>query len=313
MKITCFKDFTAQALKKDKKTVVAIVEAQDEHTLESVVKATNDGIIVPLLIGNERQIKQILESLDADFLKSEIMPSEETSVSITRAIEAIHTGRADAIMKGKLESGDFMKALVNKENHLLESSKLSLAGFYETQGYHKLFVVSDMGLNTYPGLDEKRAIIENAVRMLNTLGIETPKVAVLAAVEKLNPKMPETVDADALKQMNKRGDIQNCIIEGPISFDLATHPGAARIKGFSSPVAGDADLLIVPDIVSGNILVKCLTGMAGAQTAGTILGAKIPVVFTSRSAEASDKYYSLALAACLAADTNSEFGIRNLE
>ena len=301
MKINCFKDFTAQALKKGKKTVVAVVEAQDEHTLESVVKATSDGIIFPLLIGDKQKINELLKRFDAAPNDYHIVQADGASESLKYAIKVINSGKADAIMKGRLESGDFMKALVNKENHLLESSKLSLAGFYETQSYHKLFTVSDMGLNTYPGLYEKRTIVENAVQMLNTLGIETPKVAVLAAVEKVNPKMPETVDADALKQMNKSGEIRNCIVEGPISFDLATHPGAAKIKGFESPVAGDADLLIVPDIVSGNILVKCLTGMAGAQTAGIVLGARIPVIFTSRSAEASDKYYSIALAACLAA------------
>jgi phosphate butyryltransferase len=152
----------------------------------------------------------------------------------------------------------------------------------------------------YPDLNCKKAIIENAVRMLNTLGLEKPKVAVLAAVEKVNSKMPETVDAGTLKEMNQNGEIKNCIIEGPISFDLATSEEAARIKGYNSPVAGDADLLIVPDVVSGNILVKCLTGMAGALTAGTVLGAGIPIMFTSRSAEASDKYYSLALTACIA-------------
>jgi phosphotransacetylase len=148
-------------------------------------------------------------------------------------------------MKGRLESGPFMKAIVSKENGLVPAGvKLSLIGFYETPKYHKLFAVSDMGLNTYPDLEGKKRIIENAVGLLHLLGIDTPKVAVLSSVEKVNPKMPDAVDGDALKAMNQIGELAGCIVEGPISFDLATSADSARIKGYLSPVAGDADLLI---------------------------------------------------------------------
>jgi len=301
MKITCFEDLAIEAQNMVKKTVIAVVEAQDEHTLESVIKATNDGIMAPMLIGNAAKIKQMLTEYGAAPENFEIISSGSADESLMHAVDLVNSGNATVIMKGKLESGDFMKAIVNKENGLVTGGKLSIAGFYSPPQYHKMFAVSDMGLNTYPDLESKKAIVENAVGMLNALGFEKPKVAVLAAVEKLNPKMPETVDADALKKMCQNGEISNCIIEGPISFDLATSAESAKIKGYESPVAGDADLLIVPDIVSGNILVKCLTGMAGSQTAGAVLGAKVPVIFTSRSAEASDKYYSIALAACAAA------------
>ena len=300
MKITCFKDLATQAAKMEKKTVIAVVEAQDEHTLESVIEARHDGIMTPLLIGNGARIRELLVHFGASADDYDIVESGGAGQSLKTAISLINEGRATAIMKGRLESGDFMKAIVSKEDGLLIGGQLSLIGLYETKSYHKLFAVSDMGLNTYPNLDGKRAIVENGVGLLNTLGFTSPKVAVLAAVEKVNPKMPETTDADALKTMYLNGAIKNCIIEGPISFDLATSAEAAKIKGYESPVAGDADLLIVPDIVSGNILVKCLTGMTGAQTAGTVLGARVPVIFTSRSAEASDKYYSIALAACAA-------------
>ena len=165
----------------------------------------------------------------------------------------------------------------------------------------QLLAVTDQGLNTYPDLEGKKALIQNAVKLLHSIGIEEPKVAVLAAVEKVNPKMPESVDGAELKKMNENGEITGCIVEGPISFDLAVKQGAAAIKGYESPVAGDADLLVVPDIACGNILVKCMTDYAGALTAGTILGAKVPVIVTSRSAEATDKYYSIALAAYSAA------------
>jgi phosphotransacetylase len=190
-----------------------------------------------------------------------------------------------------------MKGILNKEYNLVQGGRLSLIGFYQIHQYHKLFAVSDVGLNTYPDVSLKKDILLNAVKALHAIGVETPKVAVMAAVEKLNPKMPDAVDGDALKQMNQKGEISGCIVEGPISFDLAMFKDAARIKGYRSEVAGDADLLIMPDIVSGNVLVKCLTGFAGATTAGMVVGARVPVILTSRTAEASDKYYSIVLAA----------------
>ena len=301
MTINSLEDLAFEAKKMEKKTVIAVVEAQDEHTLESVIEATRDGIMLPMLIGDSVKIGELLKKYGADPSDFDIIASNGMEKSLKYAIEMVHNGKATAIMKGKLESGGFMKVIVNKENGLLTGRKLSLAGFFTPPKYHKLMAISDMGLNTYPDLDGKKAIVENAVRMLNTLGFEKPKVAVLSSVEKLNPKMPDSVDADALKQMNLNGELSDCIIEGPISFDLATNAESARIKGYKSPVAGDADLLIVPDIVSGNILAKSLIGMAGAQTAGTVLGASVPIILTSRSAEASDKYYSIALAACAAA------------
>ena len=292
MNITCFNDL---AKRTEKKANIVIVEAHDAHTIESVTQAAADGLITPICIGNAAKIKDMIEEIGATGAESEIIATNTAADSLHVAIELIHAGKADALMKGNLESGEFLSAVLKKENDLLAGSRLSLAALYETPNYHKLFAVSDMVINTYPDLDCKRAIIDNAVRMLIALGIEKPKVAVLAAVEKPNPKMPETLDAAALKKLNQNGEIANCIVEGPISFDLATSAEAARIKGYDSPVAGDADLLIVPDFTAGNILVKCLTGMAGARTAAAILGAKIPIILTSRSAEASDKYYSIAL------------------
>jgi phosphotransacetylase len=302
MTISSLKDFAVEAQKMKKKTIIAVVEAQDEHTLESVIKATEDGIMIPALIGSAENIKALLNQFGADATKYEIIGTDGTDASLAKAVELISTGKATAIMKGKLESGQFMKAILNKENGLIQGDKLSLIGFYETPKYPKLFAVSDFGLNTYPNLQDKKAIIENAVRLLHAIGHENPKVAVLSSIEKVNPKMADSVDGDELKKMNQNGELTGCIIEGPISFDLATNKDAAKIKGYESPVAGDADLLIVPDIAAGNILVKCLTGFCDAQTAGTVLGAKVPVILTSRSAEANDKYYSIALAACAAAN-----------
>ena len=299
MKITCFEDLRDQAKKMKRKPVVAVVEACDLTTTNAIADAVRDEIIHPVLIGNAGKIEKMMAELG--LTGCDIIQAGNAEQSLQLAVRLINTGQAQALMKGNIESKDFLKAIVNKENNLLagEQKLLSLAGLFEVPGYHKIFAVSDMVINTYPDLNSKKIIIQNAVEMLNTLGIKRPKVAVLAAVDKLNPKMPETVDAAELKRMNN--EIQNCVIEGPISFDLATSARAAEIKGYQSPVAGDADLLIVPDITSGNILAKCLTGFAGAKTAGTVLGAKVPVILTSRSAEPSDKYYSIALAACLGA------------
>ena len=300
VKVTCFEDLAGEAKRKERKTVIAVVAAHDENTLESVVRAAGDGIMLPILIGDVIIIRSFLAGLGADTAGYDMIPAEGSERSLEIAVDLINTGGATAIMKGRLESSDFMRALVKKENKLVTDGILSLAGLFNPPKYHKLIAISDIGLNMYPDVNGKKAIIENAAGMLNALGAAAPKVAVLASVEKLNPKMPETTDAGALKRMNQSGAIGNCIVEGPVSFDLATSKEAAKIKNYDSPVAGDADLLIVPDINSGNILAKSLTGMAGSLTAGTVLGAKVPVVFTSRSAEATDKYYSIALAACLA-------------
>ena len=300
--IKSFKELAEAAKAMEKKTVVAVVEAQDAHTLEAVVTAQKDGIIEAMLIGNEEKICEILTQVGGDAANFTIVPTGSLEESLQVAVENINAGKASAIMKGKLETGQFMKAIVKKENGMMAGGRISLVGLFEhPKFYHKLLAVTDMGMNTYPDLEGKKDLINNAVKLLHALGNECPKVACLCAVEKLNPKMPETVDADALKKMNIEGEIPGCVVEGPISFDLAIKQGAAAIKGFESPVAGDADLLLVPDITCGNVLVKCMTDYAGATTAGTILGAKCPVIVTSRSAEASDKYYSIALAAYSAA------------
>ena len=301
MRISSFSDLAYEAGRMVKKTTVAVVEAQDGHTIESVVAAANDGIITPVLIGDKRMITSLLAQLGENASNFEIIESSGAWSSMKIAAEEVNAGKVSALMKGKIESGEYMRGILNKEYGLVSGGRLSLTGFYETRSYHKMFAVSDMVVNIRPDLECKRAIIENAVKTLTALGIGNPKVAVLASVEKLDPKMQDTVDADALKKMNIRGEIGGCIIEGPISFDLATSADAAAIKNYESPVAGDADLLIAPDMTSGNILVKCLTGMAGARTGALVLGANIPIMLTSRSAEASDKYNSITLAACVAA------------
>ena len=299
MTISSFDAVAEMAKAKGNKTVIAVVEATDVRTIESLIIAEKDAIVKPALIGNSEKIKALLYGCGAapdDYI---IVHSASVTESMCHAIDMVKSGEAEALMKGSIDTAEFMRAIVSKESDLLAESRLSLTGLFEIPNYHKILAISDIVVNTYPDLECKNAIIRNAVWMLNALGLALPKVAVLAAVEKVNPKMPETIDADALKQMYIKNEITGCIIDGPISFDLATSITAARMKRYESPVAGDADLLIVPDLVSGNVLAKALTGMAGALTAGVVLGAKVPIVLTSRSAEATDKYYSIALAACI--------------
>jgi phosphotransacetylase len=300
MPIHSFEELADVVRAQEKKSRIAVVAADDTHTVEAVTNAQNEGIVEAVLVGEEGLIKQRLAELGCDEKDYHIVDAPTIPESLAKAVELVHSGDANVLMKGHLETGDFMRAILNKDNDLRKGSLLSVAGFYEVASYHKLFVLTDQAINTYPDLDAKRSILENAVGLMHAFGVELPKVAVLAAIEKLNPKMKETVDADALKTMNKEGEITGCIVDGPLSLDIATSREAAEIKGYVSEVAGDADLLLVPDLVCGNVFAKSLTGFAGATTAGTVVGAKVPVVLTPRSAEASDKFYSIALAALTA-------------
>lgn len=279
------------------KTKVAVVAAQDGHTLEAITAAVKDGLVEAILIGDEDKIAEILAELGEKKEDYEIIPAADVDECLAIAVKLVNDGIAGAIMKGKLETGQLMKAVLKKENNLRKGGLISLIGFFECPNYHKMFAISDMAMNTYPDLNGKRGILENAVDVMHKVGVENPKVAVLCAVEKYNPKMKETVDAAALKEMNQKGEITGCTVEGPISLDLAFVKESAAIKGYESPVAGDADLAIVPDLVSGNVMAKALTELGGSTTAGLIVGAKVPIILVSRAAAASDKYYSIALAA----------------
>ncbi|SHN63302.1 bifunctional enoyl-CoA hydratase/phosphate acetyltransferase [Desulfitobacterium chlororespirans] len=279
------------------KRKVAVVAAQDAHTLEAVLAAAENNLVVPILLGKENEIRKMIGDLGKNSPEPVIMDIEDPLECAQKAVELVQRGEAHCIMKGKIETGSLMKLLVNKESQLTTGRLMSLVAFMEIPHYHKLIAVSDVGLLMYPTLEQKKMLLENAVNALHALGVAKPKVAVLAAVEKVNPQMPETLDAESLKKMNEAGLISGCTVEGPISYDLAINSEAAEIKGYLSPVAGDADLLIVPDIVAGNILAKALVYSGRAKTAGIVVGAKVPIVLTSRSAAAEDKYMSLALAA----------------
>ena len=275
------------------KRKVAVVPAQDEHTLEAISHAYRDGMVEPVLIGDEPKIREILTQIGTDADKMTIIHVEDPTEAIQKAADMARDGEVDCIMKGKTETGALMKVLVNRERGIRKNDTMSLLAFMESPNYHKVFAITDVGLLTYPSKEQKKAAIQNAVEAFHALGVEQPKVAILAAVEKVNPKMKETVEAAEIKEEG----VEGCIIEGPISYDLAMDPASAPIKGYVSPVAGDADLLVVPDIVSGNIAAKTITVIGGGRTGGVVLGAKVPVLLVSRAASADDKYMSIVIAA----------------
>lgn len=286
---------TIQSNSTVKRLVVAA--AQDEHTLEAVFRARRDKIVDPYLIGNPDKIREIMNTLGESLPADHIIAASSETEAARIAVDAIRAGKADILMKGKIETADLMRAVINKEQGLRTKGIMSMVVFHEMPSYHKLLAVTDGGMVMYPNLDEKKMIVINAVDTMVSMGYDCPKVAVLAAVEKVNPKMPETVDADLLRQMNRRDEISNCVIEGPLSYDIVMSPESAAIKGFHSPVVGDADLLVVPNITTGNVLGKCLQYSAGAKMAGIIVGAQVPIVLTSRGASSEEKYLSLALSA----------------
>jgi phosphate butyryltransferase len=279
------------------KKTVAVVCAHDAHTLEAVVRAEKEGLIDSMLLGNASRIREILSDLGHEKSDDMIIDIQGDKETAELAVKLVRDETVDFLMKGKLQTADLLKAVVDKEKGLRTGRVISHIAFNEVPNYHKLLAITDGGMMMYPDLEQKKQIIENAVDVLRAMGVDKPKVAILAAVEKVNPKMPETVDADALKKMNQAGTLANCIVEGPISYDLTMNLESARIKGYDSPVTGDADLMIVPNITVGNILGKALVYSAEAKMAGLIIGAKVPIVLTSRGATSEEKYLSLVLCA----------------
>ena len=280
-----------------KKKRIVLCCAHDEHSLDAVYEAYKDGIVTPIFVGKEEEIKKISNEEGFDFGDVTIYNIDDDVECAKKAVELIRNGEGDFLMKGKMQTADLLKQVVNKETGLQIGKIMSHVGIFEIPNYHKLVVMTDGGMLVSPDLEKKAKIINNAVETLHNMGYENPKVGVLCAAEKLNEKAQESVDAAALKEMNEKGEISGCIVEGPISYDIALNKDIADFKGFESPVAGDADILIVPNMAAGNMLGKswCLT--AGGEMAGIIVGAKAPIVLTSRGATAEEKFYSIVFAA----------------
>jgi len=276
---------------------VAVVAAEDGHTLEAVGQAARDGIVAPLLIGHKNRILEQLTHLDEQIPNYSIIHAETFEDAALKAAAAVASGEAHFLMKGLIPTAELMKALLSDKGGFRTGSLLSHLSFVQIANYHKLVGLTDAALNIYPDLKQKRAILENAVATMTRMGFDTPKVAILAANEQVNSKMPETIDAAELKRLNQEGSVSGCIVEGPISYDLMMSRESAAIKGYESTVCGDVDLMVVPNISAGNILLKALRYSAQASSAGIVVGGRVPIVLTSRAVDVQDKYLPLVLAA----------------
>ena len=280
---------------------IAVAAAADKHVLDALMMAKNEGFADPILVGEKAAIEKIASEIGFDVSKIEIIDIADPYLASVEAVSLIRNKKADILMKGLVGTGPLLKAVLDKENGLRKGATLSHVALFETKYYHKLLGVTDAAMNVAPEFDEKVSLIQNAIEVFHKLGIKEPKVAVVGAVETVNPKMEATVHAAMLTQMNRRKQIKGCIIDGPLALDNAISPEAARIKGIVSPVAGHADVMIVPNIDAGNMMVKALVYFSKNETAGLILGATAPVVLTSRADSPRAKLLSVAAAVALSA------------
>jgi len=279
--------------------VVACPHGSD--TLSAVSRAKNDGIVKPVLVGNPDVINSVAIDNDIDIEGIEVVPEKDDHLAAEKAVQMVSSRDADLLMKGLVKTATLLKAVLNKEWGLRTSSLLSHFLLFESSVEdQKVLALSDGGMNMYPDLSTKVKIIENGVDCLHRLGMDRPRVAALAAVEAVNPDMPCTLDAAALAKMNDRGQIHGCLVDGPLALDNAISGESAKIKNINSPVAGNADMLLVPDIEAGNMLAKVVLYIARNRAAGVVLGAKRPIVMTSRFDSMETKLFSIALGAAIA-------------
>ena len=278
---------------------LVLAAAQDHNSLSSVLRAANDGFIDPILVGKKEEIYNLAAQNNFDLTGVRVVHEPDSEMAIEIAVRMVRSNQADILMKGKVGTSNLLKGVLNKEWGLRSGALLSHIAIFEVEAYHKLIAVTDVAMNIAPNLKDKISIVNNSVACLNKLGIKMPKVAVLGAVEMVSENMQATLDAALLSKMNQRDQIRNCIIDGPLAFDNAISLESANHKGIRSDVAGDTDLLLMPDIEVGNVLYKSLVFFANAGVAAVILGAAAPIVLTSRSDSDHAKYYSIVLAAAI--------------
>lgn len=277
---------------------VVVAQAEQEEVLVALAEAVREEIAHGILVGDLEKIRVICGRNRIKPDNFTVIDSEDGYGSALKCCELIREGKAEVMMKGAVPTKEFMQAILDKERGLATGGLLSHVAVFELKAYPKLLVITDAAINIAPTLSEKAQIIENAVEVSRSLGIETPKVGCVTAVELINPdKMPATVDAACLTMMNRRGQIRGCTIDGPLALDNIISKEAAALKGIESDIPGEADIILVPDIESGNLLYKSLTMLAGAKCAAVMVGAKAPVVLTSRSDSHETKLMSIALAA----------------
>jgi phosphate butyryltransferase len=285
---------------------LAVAAAADRSVLAAVKEARGRGLAQPLLFGDANEIRRICESLHLRLPDDAIVHCASDLDAARLAVQAVSEGRAEVLMKGMIHTDDFLRAVLNKEVGLRTGALLSHVFLCEIDAGARLLFVTDAAMNIAPDLTQKAQILLNAVYLARIFRIEKPKVAVCAAVEVVNPAMPHTLEAAALSKMSDRGQFKDCIIDGPFALDNAVSPHAARVKKIHSPVAGHADIVLCPDVESGNMMVKCFAHLAGGRLAGVIVGAAAPIVLTSRADNAEAKMLSIAVATRMAAVTRME-------
>lgn len=290
-----FKDIIKLAQKKGPKRI-AVAASNDEDVLKAIKIALDENICMPILVGDKEIIQELSKKIGLDLSKVEVIDEKDNKQSCIIAVSMVSSGKADIVMKGLVDTSVILKAILDKEIGLRTGNILSHAAIFEIKNYHKILLVTDAAMNIAPNADEKRQILENALKLTSSLDIEKPKVAIICAKEKVNPKMQATVDAQQLVELNKSGKLLDCIVGGPFALDNAISKEAAELKGVSDPVAGDADILLMPNIEAGNVLYKSLTYFSDSENAGILLGAKAPIVLTSRADSDKAKLNSIALA-----------------
>ena len=274
----------------------AIAHPCDDVSLGAVVEAARAGILQPIIVGPADRIRRAAKDLRLDVDAYQIEDTAHSQASAARAVELVRQGRAEVLMKGSLHTDELMSEVVKKDTGLRTSRRVSHAFVMDVPTYHKVLTVTDAAVNIFPTLDDKRDIVQNAIDFMRALGVERPKVAILSAVETVTSKIPSTIDAAALCKMADRGQIEGGVLDGPLAFDNAISAEAARTKKIASPVAGDPDILVVPDLEAGNILVKNLTFLSRADAAGIVLGARVPIILTSRADSERTRLASCAVA-----------------
>lgn len=285
-------------VKSSKNRKISVAVAQDADVLEALQRAKKANLADAILVGDQKKISRIAQENKVNIEKFEVIDVKEETKAVVVAIDLIRNGKADILMKGLCSTAILMKAVLDKEKGLRQPGLLSHLGIFEIQTYPKLILMSDAGLNILPTLDEKLKIIENAVFVAKKLAISKPKVAMITAVEKINPeRMPATADAAIIAKMSERGQFPGFIVDGPLALDNAFSKKSCQIKGIHSEVGGVTDIAIVPNIEAGNIFYKLMSYLAGARTAGIIIGAKVPIVLPSRADSDDTKFLSIATAA----------------
>ena len=301
MILTNFDEILAMSKGYEKKSVMAVAGAGSASVIDAVLEAVEQELVEPVLVGEPGDIRELLIKRSREPESFSIVKPVDGQTAPEAAVGLIKEGKADFLMKGMVETSDLFRPVVKRENGLRTGRVISHVAFYKLPFYHKLIVTSDGGICAYPDLNMKRDIIINAVEALQLLGYKTPKVAVLCCKETTDGNMPETVEAHELMEMSQRGELGDCAVVGPISYDLAMSRERAEIKHFDCPYSGDFDVLISPNIHAGNILGKCLECLPGVEMASYVSGARIPIVLTSRAAPARERLTCIALAGVISA------------